>query len=88
MTMLFHSGLPKFLWVEAFTTATFLINRLSSSLNIGTPYYRLHGSHPNYSILRVFGSRCYLYTWDTKTNKFDVKIVPCIFIGYIHNQKG
>lgn len=89
MTMIFHSGVPKFLWVEAFTTATFLINRLSSSsLNFDTPYHRLVGSHPNYSILRVFGSRCYPYTWNTKKNKFDAKTIPCIFVGYSNQHKG
>ena len=59
MTMIFHSGVPKFLWVEAFTTTTFLINQLpSSSLTLDTPYYRLYGYHPNHSILPAFGSRC------------------------------
>ena len=52
MTLIFHSGVPKFLWVEAFTTAAFLINHLpSSSLAFDTPYFRLYGSHPKYSIL-------------------------------------
>ena len=47
MTMLFHSGAPLCLWVEAFTTTVFLINRLlSSSLNFETPYFVLHGTHP------------------------------------------
>ena len=57
MTMIFHSGVPNFLWVEAFTTTTFLINRLpSSSVNFNSPYFRLYGVHPNYFILRVFGT--------------------------------
>lgn len=89
MTMIFHSGVPKFLWIEAFATTVFLINRLpSSSLAFDTPYSRLYGSHPNYSTLRVFGSRCYPYTWNTKRNKFDAKIVPCIFVGYSNQHKG
>ena len=56
MTMIFHSGVPNFLWVEAFTTTTFLINRFpSSSINFNSPYFRLYGVHPNYSISHVFG---------------------------------
>jgi transposase InsO family protein len=89
MTMLFHSGTPLFLWVEAFTTAVYLINRLpSSALNSDTPYFRLHGNHPIYSSLRIFGSRCFPYTWDTRRNKFDPKSVPCIFVGYSDQHKG
>ena len=66
MTMLFHSGAPLCLWVEAFTTVVFLINRLSSfSLNFETPYFVLHGTHLNYSSLCIFGSKCFPYTWDT-----------------------
>ena len=61
MTMLFHSGAPLCLWVEAFTTTVFLINRLSSSsLNFETPYFVLHGTHLNYSSLRIFGSKFFL----------------------------
>ncbi|KAJ6866233.1 Retrovirus-related Pol polyprotein from transposon TNT 1-94 [Populus alba x Populus x berolinensis] len=89
MTMLFHSGTPLFLWVEAFSTAVYLINRLpSSALNSDTPYFRLHGKHPIYSSLRIFGSRCFPYTWDTRRNKFDPKSVPCIFVGYSDQHKG
>ena len=51
MTMLFHSNAPLFLWVEAFTTAVYLMNRLpSSALNFESPYFMLHGiilhTHP------------------------------------------
>lgn len=89
MTMIFHSGVPHSLWVEAFTTATFLINRLpSSSLNFTSAYFLLYGNQPNYSTLRVFGTRCYPYTWDTKRNKFDPKSISCVFVGYSDKHKG
>ncbi|KAL6323598.1 hypothetical protein AAG906_039189 [Vitis piasezkii] len=52
MTMLFHSGAPLFLWVETFSTTVYLINRLpSSTLNSETPYFALHGTHPDYTSL-------------------------------------
>jgi hypothetical protein len=89
MTMLFHSGAPLFLWVEAFSTAVYLINRLpTSALNYETPYFTLHGNHPDYTSLRVFGSKCFPYTWDTRQNKFDPKTVLCIFVGYSDKHKG
>ena len=88
--MIFHSEVPNFLWVVGFTTTTFLINRLpSSSINFNSLYFRLYGVHPNYSILRVFGTRCYPYTWDTKKNKFDPKtIITCVFLGNNDKHKG
>jgi hypothetical protein len=89
MTILFHSGTLLFLWVEAFTTVVYLINRLSSStLNSDTPYFILHGKHPIYSSLCIFCWRCFPYTWDTRQNKFDLKSVPCIFVGYSDQHKG
>ena len=88
MTMLFHSQVPLYLWVEAFSTAIFLLNRLpSSSLNFHTPYFMLHGHHPDYASLRVFGSKCFPYTWDTKHNKFDPKSILCIFVGYSEKHR-
>lgn len=32
LTMMFHAGVPKRFWVEAFGTAAWLINRLSSTI--------------------------------------------------------
>ena len=87
--MLFHSGAPLFLWVEAFSTAVYLINRLpSSALNSETPYFALHDTHLDYTSLRVFGSKCFPYTWDTRQHKFDPKTVFRIFGGYSDKHKG
>ena len=89
VTMLFHNGAPLCLWVKAFTIVVFLINRLlSSSLNFEAPYFVLHGTHPNYLSLRIFGSKCFPYTWDTRCNKFDPKTIPCVFVGYSDIHKG
>ncbi|RVW36954.1 Retrovirus-related Pol polyprotein from transposon RE1 [Vitis vinifera] len=88
-TELYISGAPLFLWVKAFSTAVYLINRLpSSALNSETPYFALHGTHPNYTSLRVFGSKCFPYTWDTRQHKFDPKTILCIFVGYSDKHKG
>jgi len=88
MTMLFHSGTPLFLWVEAFTNVVYLINKFPfSTLNSNTPYFLLHGKHHIYSFLCIFGSQCFPYTWDTRWNKFDLKNIPCIFVGYSDQHK-
>lgn len=87
--MLFHAKLPKFFWVEAFLTAMFLINRLpSQAIAMESPFYRLFSRHPDYSILKVFGCRCFPYLKDRASTKFEPKSYPCIFIGYSSIHKG
>uniref|UniRef100_A0A2N9HMZ2 Integrase catalytic domain-containing protein n=1 Tax=Fagus sylvatica TaxID=28930 RepID=A0A2N9HMZ2_FAGSY len=89
LTMLFHARLPKNLWIEAFMTAVYLINRLpSSKLAMDTPFFKLHGVHPDYNSLKVFGCRCFPYLRDYAKNKFEPKSYPCIFIGYSPLHKG
>jgi|UniRef100_A0A2N9IT17 hypothetical protein len=89
LTMLFHARLPKNLWIEAFMTAVYLINRLpSSKLAMDTPFFKLHGVHPDYNSLKVFQSRCFPYLRDYAKNKFEPKSYPCIFIGYSPLHKG
>jgi hypothetical protein len=83
LTMLFHAQLPKNLWIEAFIMAVYLINRLpSSKLAMDTPFFKLHGVHPDYNSLKVFWCRCFPYLRDYAKNKFEPKSYPCIFIGY------
>ncbi|XP_011010893.1 PREDICTED: uncharacterized protein LOC105115645 [Populus euphratica] len=56
LTLMFHAYMPVLLWVEAFSTAVFLINRLSLPFLDGkTPYEILFGKSPDYSMLRTFG---------------------------------
>ena len=44
LTLMINSGVPKHLWVEAFTTAVYLINRLPSSvINMQFPFSALYG---------------------------------------------
>uniref|UniRef100_A0A2N9FA52 Uncharacterized protein n=1 Tax=Fagus sylvatica TaxID=28930 RepID=A0A2N9FA52_FAGSY len=53
LTMLFHARLPKNLWIEAFMTAVYLINRLpSSTIAMATPFFKLHGVNPDYNSLK------------------------------------
>lgn len=70
------------LWIKAFITTIHLMNYPpSSALNLKTPYFALHGSHPDYSSLRAFRSKCFPYMWGTSKHKFDLKTIPCIFVG-------
>lgn len=87
--MMLYAKVAKFLWVEAFTTAVFLINRLPSQvIQMESPFFKLFKRHPNYSILKIFGCRCFPYLRDWTCSKFSPKSYPRVFISYSSIQKG
>jgi transposase InsO family protein len=89
LTMMFHARLPTRFWVECFSTAAFLINRLPSPhLGMESPFFRLFGKHPDYSTFRVFGCKCFPYLGDYRHDKLSPKSLPCVFIGYSTTHKG
>ena len=52
--LLISASLPKRFWGEVALTAVYTINRVPSlTIHNQTPYERLYGSTPNYSLLRV-----------------------------------
>ena len=89
LTIFFHANLPLHLWVESFSTAAYLINRLPSpGLNNVTPYYHIHNRNPYYGGLRVFGCQCFPSLRHHNNSKFSKKTYPCIFLGYSPLHKG
>ena len=89
LTMMFHARLPPRFWVDCFSTAVFLINRLTSQhLGMNSPFFQLYGKHPDYSTFRVLGSKCFPYLGEYRTNKLQPKSLPCVFIGYSIKHKG
>lgn len=90
LTMLYHGRVPQQLWVEAFFTANYLINLLPSSAlpSHKSPYEMLFHSVPNYTSLRVFGSKCFPTLRPYMHNKLDPKSLPCVFLGYNEKYKG
>ena len=81
---------PKHFWVDAVSTACFLINRMSSSvLNWATPYHQLFPNNPLFPIdPKVFGCTCYVQDVRPKVSKLNPKSFKCIFVGYSRIQKG
>ena len=59
----FESKIPVQFWGESLLTATYLINRMYSSvLGFKTPYEILYGHSPSYSHLKSFGSLYFIST--------------------------
>lgn len=91
LTMLFHGKVPQQLWVEAFFTATFLINLLLSSVltDSKSPYEMIHNRAPLYSTaLRVFGCKCFMSLRPYMQNKLDPRSLACVFVRYNEKYKG
>lgn len=89
LTLLARASVPLSYWVDAFATATYLINRMPTPvLSNFLPYERLFGKPPDYSFLRVFGCACYPNLRPYNSNKIQPRSVHCVFLGYSDIHKG
>eukprot|EP00798_Chlamydomonas_sp_ICE-L_P000844 gene844-biopygen13032 len=87
-TMLIESEMSKGFWTYAFTCASYLRNRLPSKRG-ATPYDWFFGQVPNVSLLRVFGTRCYVKLLDGKTrSKTDERAIRGRLVGYSSMSKA
>ncbi|GJS82100.1 ribonuclease H-like domain-containing protein [Tanacetum coccineum] len=79
-------GIPLKMWTKCILTATYLINRLPSSvLNGKSPYEMIYKKYPTLSYLRVFGCLCFA-TIVNNNDKFSSRSEKCVMIGYF--KKG
>ncbi|KAJ0912622.1 putative RNA-directed DNA polymerase [Helianthus annuus] len=89
LAMMFNSHAPANLWVDAFTSATYIINRLPRPiLENKSPFEVLFKHPPSYANFRVFGCRVFLYLRDYTKHKLQPRSASCIFIGYSLKYKG
>ncbi|RVW98311.1 Retrovirus-related Pol polyprotein from transposon RE1 [Vitis vinifera] len=89
LALLFHSHVPPRYWVDAFSTATYIINRLLLPVLGGlSPFEVLFGKSPNYENFHPFGCRVYPCLRDYAPHKFSPRSLPCIFLGYSSSHKG
>jgi hypothetical protein len=80
---------PRPFGLKPFHTATyFLSRRPSHSINNFTPYFLLHGSHPCYDHLRIFGCLCFPNLYTTTPHKLSPRSMRCVFAGYALEHKG
>lgn len=89
LTLLAHASLPLFYWPDAFTTAVFLINRLTTKvLGDFSPFQKLYGIKPDYSLLKIFGCQCFPCLQAYNSHKLEYHSTPCLFLGYSSLHKG
>ena len=88
-TLMLESFVPPRFWVEALSTAVYLINRLSSStLHLDSPYSHLFGVPPYYNSLHVFGCIYFVHLSPIERHKLVAQAVQCAFLGYSNSHKG
>lgn len=89
LSLLSTAQMPLTYWPEAFATAVYLINRLTTPLLAHqSPYKKLFNQDPNYLKLRTFGCLCYPWLRPYAPNKLENRSIPCIFIGYSLTQSA
>ncbi|GJU48851.1 putative RNA-directed DNA polymerase [Tanacetum coccineum] len=87
-SLMFQEGIPLRMWSECVLTATYLINRLPSSvLNGKSPYEMIYKKCPSLSHLRVFGCLCFA-TLVSSSDKFGSRSKKCVLIWYSSVKKG
>ena len=82
--MLIHASLPSKLWLEAFSTAYYITDKLFTKvLERKTPFEAWYKRKSDIFNLRVYGCDAYVVDYKAKAKG---KIAPClwagIFIGY------
>lgn len=89
LTLLAHASVAYRFWSDAFSTACFLINRLSSRvISMQTPLERLLGEVPDYTFFKVFGCACWPHLRPYNNRKLEFRSKLCVFLGYSSLHKG
>ncbi|RVW13214.1 Retrovirus-related Pol polyprotein from transposon TNT 1-94 [Vitis vinifera] len=87
--MRLHAGLPKNFWVDAVSTAAYLINRGPSvPMEFRLPEEVWSGKEVKFSHLKVFGCVSYIHIDSDARSKLDAKSKICFFIDYGDEKFG
>ena len=87
-TLLYMSGLPAKFWSAALQHSVYLHNRLVHSVTKQTPFEVWHGTKPDLSHLKVFGSRVCVRQPGDRRSKLDRHDYTGIFLGYTATDKN
>lgn len=86
ITILEHTSILSEYWDFIVVASTFKYNcNPSRNLDDNSPLEKLFGIPPDYSVLWVFGSKCFPYLWEYRQGRLNRKSLPCIFLGYPTN---
>ncbi|KAK4274806.1 hypothetical protein QN277_017979 [Acacia crassicarpa] len=89
LTLLAQAQMPLHYSLEAFQTATYLINRMPMLvLHDSTPLFQLYHTELDYSSLQPFGCACYPCLKPYSNHKFSFHSQQCVFLGYSSQEKG
>lgn len=89
LTLLAQASMPLSYWWEAFTTATYLVNRLPTTvLEDQSPYFVLLEKLLDYKSLKPFGCACFPNLRPYNNHKFSYHSTRCVFLGYSNQHKG
>ena len=89
-SMIHFKRVDKRFWAEAFATAVYVRNRVTSRAlpPNTTPYHFWHGKAPDLSHTRVFGSECWYVVPRKKVKKLDARAREATMMGYSSQSKG
>lgn len=86
-SLLLSVGIPDPFWEETIFFVVHLINRILTIFTSGlSPYEKLHGHSPDYSILHVFGCTSFVLRSSVEINKLSASST-CIFLSYGEGKK-
>ena len=85
---MFQSKIPTNFWSYAIKHVVFLINRIPSPvISYKTPFELLYKTHPDFSLIKVFGCLCYASNHN-QTHKFQPRSRKGAFLGFQNGTKG
>ncbi|KAJ9541638.1 hypothetical protein OSB04_028144 [Centaurea solstitialis] len=89
LSLMFQSQIRLHFWSECVMTATFLINCTPSEvLKSKTPFEKLRGKVPDFSIFRTFGCLAFASTLSSQRHKFSPRAKACLFVRYPVGMKA
>ncbi|KAF8747055.1 Reverse transcriptase (RNA-dependent DNA polymerase) [Rhizoctonia solani] len=89
--MLLESAAPKFLWNKAIAYASYLKNRVPTQVHSKfwkTPFEAFWGNKPDVSVLRPWGTKCYVLNQGKNRSKLDPKTFTATFVGILDAQEN
>ena len=79
---------PIELWGESIASATYVLNRASTTKSNVTPFANWYGRKPDVTHLRAFGCQAFVHIPDAVRRKLDANAQTGIMVGYCNESKA